>query len=537
MENRNEAEQRFQRVLDLANSADPDGRWAYHLANDYRFGSGTEKNPELAITWYKKAADKGYIDAYPQIGLMYSCGEVSGLQDESKALKYYLLAIENSIDGEIDPHSYQAAALAYCYGEGVPQNLGKAVIMGRKAVNGYQTYKNGAFKDVPEVNVAKLILAKALLQVGETHEAVALLGEVRNCGESEIVNMASELLDGINEGQKVEDEYILSGSTLTIRAFNTSIYVNVPSIIEKNSNTIIDTLVFEDGIESIVGAGDTLGNGASSIRTVVFPKSLISIGGGRGFKGYTGIIRLEFPESLKTLGDSSFEGCRSLKEIVFPKTLSSIGKECFRDCVALEKVSLPEFLISLGKYAFSGCSSLCSVFLPKHLAIIEDGVFNNCKSLEKIDIPEGVSSIGEFAFSSTGLRAIELPSSLEAIGDCAFGIVPQVHVSIPGDAPAYTTRAFLNMQELPYYTVVGVQPSPSPNPSPNPTPKGEKRTGRLIAFWGIIILSAILNIGLLFDLAIIAIIAAAVYRKKKSLPWGLFSGDLWKYIWKAVFYK
>ena len=507
-----------QKILEQANGDDPHGVWAYHLANAYRFGQGINKDSDQAITWFKKAADKGYADAYSQIGLMYSYGEVSGSQDETEALKYYLLAIENSIDGEIDPHSYQAAALAYCYGEGAPQNPGKAVIMGRKALNGYQTYKNGAFKDLPEVNVAKVILAKALLQVGETSEAATLLSEARNSGESEVVNLATELLEEIKEEHAViEDEYILSGNTLTIRAFNTSIYVDVPSIIEKNSNSAIDTLVFEEGIETIVGANDLRYEGPSCIHTIVFPKSLISIGY-HAFAGYAGLVRLEFPKSL-----------------------TSIGEQCFSKCTTLEEVRLPERLTELGKYAFSGCISLKSIFLPNSLVNIQDGVFNDCRNLSQIIIPEGVVSIGDFAFSGTGIRSMDLPSSLKTIGGCAFGIAPEMHVNIPQEAPVFTSHAFLEMEDLPYYTVVGTNQSIKPDSHNTRTDvrssQGEKRMGRLIAFWVVIALCAIINVGLLFDLAIIAIIAAAVYRKKNSLPWGLFSGDLWKYIWKTFFYK
>ena len=348
-------------------------------------------------------------------------------------------------------------------------------------------------------------------------------------GQSNATNLSHNPSLRIKLDDSLLGDYFLRGSTLTIPAYADNITLKVDEILEKHSNITIDTLVFEEGIENIITSFTFNYEILKSIHTIVFPKSLTSIGG-EVFKGYTGIESIYLPENLKSLGYKAFEGCVSLKTITFPDTLTSIGNECFIRCTALEKVNLPSSLTFLGKYAFSNCSSITSIDLPKSLVRIEDGTFNDCINLKQIVIPEGISSIGEFAFNSTSLRTIELPSSLRTIGDCAFGIVPEVHVSIPSDAPVYTSHAFFNMEDMPDYSVVGSGRATTGF-------KRKKRVGRLIAFWIVIALCALLNVTLLFDLGVIAIIAAAIYKKKESLPWRLFSKELWNYLWTMVFYK
>lgn len=262
----------------------------------------------------------------------------------------------------------------------------------------------------------------------------------------------SETVEFSHEPLAETEEYILDVNTLIIRAFSKKIYVDVPGVLRDNGNIAIDTLVFEEGIETIVGVHNTMNEGPTSVRTIVLPESLVSIGN-FCFIGCTSLEKIKLPGHLKEIGNKAFSECTSLKEIIFPKSLSSIGEECFSKCVALERADLPANLVSLGKYAFSSCCSLKSVTLPPHLTAIEDAVFNQCSSLSRIHIPEGIISIGEFAFSETGIETMLLPSSLQKIEDYAFGVAPIIHVRIPNNAPVYKEGTFQKMVEKPAYTV------------------------------------------------------------------------------------
>ena len=247
-------------------------------------------------------------------------------------------------------------------------------------------------------------------------------------------------------------KYILDGNAFIVSGDVQSVSINVPSILESNDGKMIDTIIFEEGIETIWTLCNSLGEGPKGIKTVVFPNSLVSIEA-TAFKGCTALEKLELPKNLKTIGRNAFKGCTSLRSITFPKSLVSIGDESFSECTSLERADLPESLTALGKYAFNRCSSLRSVQLPQSLTVIEDGVFNECRSLSQVDIPEGVVSIRDFAFSSTGIHTLVLPSSLQTVGGCAFGIVPELQVRIPCTAPVYTSKAFFEMDDLPRYSV------------------------------------------------------------------------------------
>lgn len=248
-------------------------------------------------------------------------------------------------------------------------------------------------------------------------------------------------------------KYVIDGNALIVPGGERSVYID-SSILESTEGKSIDTIIFEEGIEAIIGTfcGDLQDEWAKGIKTVVFPNSLVSIMG-YAFIGYTALEKLELPQNLKTIGRRAFKGCISLRSIVFPKSLITMEDECFSGCTSLEKADLPESLTTLGKYAFSQCSSLKTVQLPQHLMVIEDGVFNECRSLSQIDIPDEVISIRDFAFSSTGIHTLVLPSSLQTIEGSAFGVVPELQVSIPCNAPVYTSRAFFKMDDLPCYRV------------------------------------------------------------------------------------
>lgn len=293
--------------------------------------------------------------------------------------------------------------------------------------------------------------------------------------------------------------YRVDGRALIISTTDKDIWLD-HNTLYKYSNTGVDTLLLEEGIESIRG-DKSLVLGPAWIKTVIFPVTLIWIDK-YAFQGFKGLETLSLlSPRLESLGESAFQGCTSLKTVHFFETLHYIGDNCFKDCVALENIEFPKSLSSLGEYAFSNCTSLKSVRLPK-LPKIKDGVFNQCSNLRHIDIPEGVTSIGEFAFSSTGLTELTLPSSLEKIGDCAFGIAPSVTVFIPADAPVYTSGAFQNMEDLPYYRVL-----PSTNPSPantstqggTTTTKGDKHSNPLLPIIAAIVCFAIVASALSFS--------------------------------------
>lgn len=86
------------------------------LASSYRYGTYTEKNSDKALMWYKKAAEKGDVDAMKSIATLYEWD----LKNYDKAMEWYLKAAER---GEVN--AMIGIATMYLYGRGVEENYTK----------------------------------------------------------------------------------------------------------------------------------------------------------------------------------------------------------------------------------------------------------------------------------------------------------------------------------------------------------------------------------------------------------------------------
>ena len=152
---------------------------------------------------------------------------------------------------------------------------------------------------------------------------------------------------------------------------------------------------------------------------IVLPEQL-SVLGAYAFEN-SGIISIELPNSLTSIGNSVFDGCTSLMSIRLPDNLTGIPASFFMDCSSLTGITLPESVTSIGSWAFYGCTSLTNVVLPDNITILEDNLFNGCTSLSSIKLPKNATAINSKAFyKCTVLNSITLPQSLTSIGTDAF---------------------------------------------------------------------------------------------------------------------
>ncbi len=109
---------------------------ANYQGNCYYFGSGRTLNYENAVAYYKRAADKGNIDALNNLGNCYYYG--NGVKkDDEKAIEYYRKAAEKmNVAGTYN--------LAYCYltGTGTKQNKALADTLYERADTYNEVQKN-----------------------------------------------------------------------------------------------------------------------------------------------------------------------------------------------------------------------------------------------------------------------------------------------------------------------------------------------------------------------------------------------------------
>ena len=87
-------------------------------------------------------------------------------------------------------------------------------------------------------------------------------------------------------------------------------------------------------------------------------------------------------------------GC---KNSTIPDGVLAIGALAFNNC-QIEKIQFPETVKSIGDYAFASCRYLTEVILPEGLDSIAYGAFSNCELLETIEFPSTVKYFGEEAF-------------------------------------------------------------------------------------------------------------------------------------------
>lgn len=73
------------------------------------------------------------------------------------------------------------------------------------------------------------------------------------------------------------------------------------------------------------------------------------------------IEKIQFPETVKSIGDNAFASCRYLTEVILPEGLDSIAYSAFRDCELLETIEFPTTMKYFGEEAFYNCHNLMNV--------------------------------------------------------------------------------------------------------------------------------------------------------------------------------
>ena len=149
-------------------------------------------------------------------------------------------------------------------------------------------------------------------------------------------------------------------------------------------------------------------------------EGVVEIGKG-AFYGCSGIVAIDFPQTLETIGESAFRDCSGISEVTIPENVASIGKNAFADTglttlnfnavncanfaendnpfgTALNSLTIGEEVQTIPAYAFSGCTGLTSVVIPDSVKKINMGAFKNCTSIAALTIGKSVTNIDKTAF-------------------------------------------------------------------------------------------------------------------------------------------
>ena len=259
----------------------------------------------------------------------------------------------------------------------------------------------------------------------------------------------------------------------------------VTSLKDKNISgtvTIPDNVLFMEGNKSydckVTAIGKQAFAAAIHMTKVQFPATLKSIGE-MAFFNCPQLSRgaeLTLPESLETIGNGAF-GCCKFSSVEIPANVNSIGDNAFagdtestrcwlqtikfnlpatqltigREAFAytqLKVVNLPSRLVSLGEFAFKQCTSLETVTFPGTIKTIPADCFSYCPNLKSTSIPEGVTFIGARAFQNTALESFNPPASLHTIYEKAFDNTKLKSVTFPSGIKKIDASAFAHCKEL-----------------------------------------------------------------------------------------
>ena len=158
----------------------------------------------------------------------------------------------------------------------------------------------------------------------------------------------------------------------------------------------------------------------NAITKIEFGDSVTSIGADT-FNNCYSLTNLTIPDSVTTIGNSAFKGCRSLTSLTIPDSVSSIGVDTFNICYSLTNLTIPDSVTAIGNGAFNACYSLTNLTIPDSVTTIETYAFQSCYSLTNLTIPDSVTTIGKYTFNACySLASLTIPDNVTTIGNNAF---------------------------------------------------------------------------------------------------------------------
>ena len=153
-----------------------------------------------------------------------------------------------------------------------------------------------------------------------------------------------------------------------------------------------DYTLYHDGAAGGENWFVTAYGGTAEGGTLTLPESF-SVNGGqvttygiaaRAFYGNGGIVTLNIPSSVTSVGAYAFAGCTSLTAVNFEgeSTLAGIGAYAFSGDYRLRDITLPDSLVSIGASAFANCYALKTINIPENVQTIDASAFSGCTLAE-----------------------------------------------------------------------------------------------------------------------------------------------------------
>lgn len=215
------------------------------------------------------------------------------------------------------------------------------------------------------------------------------------------------------------------------------------------NSTLLEELVLPAGLVSL---GRATFQNCSSLTNVTIPSTLSSVGEGHDlFNRCSSLQSIDFSQTqITVLGDNAFNGCSSLTSVALPNGFTTISQSMFNGCSSLTTINLPASITSIGQYAFKGCTQLPSINVPAGVTTMGNEAFRNCSALTTATVACSIGTLPQYAFAGcSSLQTASFTGSITTIGDRAFDGCSQLRdITLPSGLTTINQYAFYNCSSL-----------------------------------------------------------------------------------------
>ena len=155
----------------------------------------------------------------------------------------------------------------------------------------------------------------------------------------------------------------------------------------------------------------------TTIKEIVLPKGLIKVGEA-AFANCTALEKLTLPSTVRELGRWMLEECRKVTTINIPDGVKEIPASCFYHSGIID-LEVPTSVETIGSWAFEG-GNLETIKLHDGITFIGEAAFDRC-NIKEFTVPAGVTEIDNWMFNSClQLKSVTLHDNITFIGERAF---------------------------------------------------------------------------------------------------------------------
>ena len=173
-------------------------------------------------------------------------------------------------------------------------------------------------------------------------------------------------------------------------------------------------------LDGVTAVGGSAFFGLERVRTAELADSITCIGAS-AFKNCTGLETLNFPAGLQIIQVRAFESVGLPgQDLVLPEGMIAVYDYAFTQA-GMDSVQFPNSVRILGQSVFRDCPHLMGLTFPASVSVVPQYFCSNCPEFSMVSFPEGVTAIGERAFwKCAALDWVQFPATLQTIEDYAF---------------------------------------------------------------------------------------------------------------------